>query len=57
MEASGAKLQVAYGQVRPEYVSVPDAILPDTAILAPWFARSHAYAATLKPKSTTRRTT
>ena len=57
MEAFGAKLQVAYGHVRPEYVSVPDAILPDTATLAPWFARSHAYAATLKPKSTTRRTT
>ena len=56
MEAFGATLQVAYGHVRPDYVSVPDAILLDTVTLTPWFARSHAYAATLKPKATTRRT-
>lgn len=56
-ETFGATLQVAYGHVRREYVSVPDAILLDTASLEPWFARSHAYAATLKAKATTRRTT
>jgi len=57
IERFGATLQVAYGHVRPEYVSVPDALLLDTAALAPWFARSHAYAATLKAKATTSRTT
>jgi hypothetical protein len=57
IERFGATVQVAYGHVRPEYVSVPDALLLDTVTLTPWFARSHAYAATLKPKATTRRTT
>ena len=57
MERFGATLQVAYGHVRPDYVSVPDAILLDTVTLGPWFARSYAYAATLKPKATTRHTT
>ena len=57
MQTYGATVQVAYGHVRPEYVSVPNAVLQDTVTFAPWFARSHAYAATLKPKATTRRTT
>ena len=38
-----------------EYVAVPDALLLQTDRRAAWFAASHAYAATLKPKPTTRR--
>jgi len=57
IERFGATVQVAYGHVRPEYVSVPDALLLDTVTLTPWFARSYAYASTLKPKATTRRKT
>jgi hypothetical protein len=39
-----------------EYVTVPAPLLLDTPQLAPWFALSVAYAATLKPKPTTRKT-
>ena len=45
-----------YGVVQPEYVSVPAALLADTAELAPYFALSVEYARTLKPKPTTRKT-
>lgn len=55
MAAFEATLQVAYGHVMKEYVAVPDAVLQQTDRLAPWFAASHAYATTLKPKPTTRR--
>jgi hypothetical protein len=46
---------VAHGAVMKEYVDVPAALLEDTAALVPWFAASVAYAATLKPKPTTRK--
>jgi hypothetical protein len=46
----------AYGAAQPEYVSVPAALLADTAALAPYFELSVAYARTLKTKPTTRKT-
>ena len=45
----------AYGIVQKEYVDVPDALLRKTAELAKYFALSHAYVASLKPKPTTRK--
>lgn len=42
---------VNYGAVMKEYVEVPDALLANTAELAPYLAMSYAYAQTLKPKS------
>src|SRR5690242_7735291 len=39
-----------YGIVQKEYVRVPDALLRKTAQLKPWFAKSHQYVASLKPK-------
>ena len=48
-------LHEAYGHVQKEYVTVPDSLLATTDELAPWFAASHAYARSLKPKPTTRR--
>ena len=50
----GARLQEAYGFVQKEYVAVPDALLADTATLAPYFAASLAYVGRLKPKPTKR---
>jgi hypothetical protein len=44
-----------YGVVMKEYVVVPDAVFSDGRALAGIFSRSHAYAATLKPKATTRK--
>jgi hypothetical protein len=49
-----ATLRVAYGIVQKEYVAVPDAMLADTAGLAPWFAASYAHVGTLTPKPTRR---
>ena len=49
-----ASLQEAYGIVQKEYVSVPDALLGDPDELRPWFRKSYAYVAGLKPKPTTR---
>jgi hypothetical protein len=40
----------AYGVVQKEYVTVPAALLADTAWLTPHFRASYDYAATLKPK-------
>jgi hypothetical protein len=51
----GTGLHVAHGAVMREYVSVPADLLADTDALGPWFARSHAYVASLKPKPTSRR--
>ena len=45
-----------YGVVQPEYVYVPADLLADTAALQPYFAQSVAYARSLKPKPTTRKT-
>jgi hypothetical protein len=54
LERFGARLQEAYGIVQKEYVGVPDALLGDTSILAPYFASSVAYVKSLKPKPTRR---
>jgi hypothetical protein len=50
------KLSVQYGVVMKEYVEVPAALLKKTKELSTFFAISHAYAAALKPKSTTGKT-
>jgi hypothetical protein len=42
----------AYGAVMQEYVSVPDALLKKTKELQNYLELSHAYAKTLKPKPT-----
>ncbi|HEX4593934.1 MAG TPA: hypothetical protein VH157_06650 [Bryobacteraceae bacterium] len=42
----------AYGVVQKEYVKVPDALLKNTKELQKYFALSYAYAQTLKPKPT-----
>jgi hypothetical protein len=48
-------LSVQYGHVMAEYVTVPDALLAKTKELKPHFDASYAYAATLKPKATTKK--
>ena len=55
IEAFGTKMHEAHGVVQKEYVTVPPELLADTDRLLPWFERSVAYAATLKPKATTRK--
>jgi hypothetical protein len=45
-------LFAAYGVVQKEYATVPDALLAKTAELKPYFKVSFAYAKTLKPKAT-----
>ena len=49
------KITEQYGAVMREYVDVPDALLARTAQLKPWFAKSHAYVRTLKPKPSRRK--
>ena len=56
MERYGTGLHVAHGRPQQEYVDVPDALLADTTAAAPWFAASHAYARSLRPKPTRRMT-
>jgi hypothetical protein len=56
IERYGSGPHEAHGSVMKEYVTVPAPLLLDTPQLAPWFALSVAYAATLKPKPTTRKT-
>jgi hypothetical protein len=46
-----APLHAAYGVVQKDYVSVPDAVLEDTATLAPYFAAAWRHVQTLKPKA------
>jgi hypothetical protein len=46
------KLFEAYGAVMREYVAVPDALLAKPHELQKYFAISHAYAKTLRPKPT-----
>ena len=46
------KLFEAYGAVMKEYVAVPDALLSKPKELQKYFALSHEYAKTLKPKPT-----
>lgn len=50
-----ARLVERHGHVMKEYVAVPDDLFAQTDALAPYFERSHAYVASLKPKPTTRR--
>ena len=54
IERYDSRLREAYGTVQREYVVVPDDLLALTDELAPWFEASHAYAASLRPKPTTR---
>jgi len=51
-----AGLCEAYGVVQPEYVEVPDALLPKTSELKRYFDAAFAYASSLKPKATTKAT-
>jgi hypothetical protein len=46
------KLFEAYGAVMPEYVAVPDSLLNNTKGLQKYLQISYAYAKTLKPKAT-----
>ena len=46
------KLFEAYGIVQKEYVTVPEALLENTAELAPYFGKSYEYCKSLKPKPT-----
>lgn len=50
-----SELLVTYGTVMKEYVAVPDHLLRDTAKLLPYLEQSYAYAKTLKPKPSKRR--
>jgi hypothetical protein len=50
----GTTLVEQHGRVMQEFVVVPDALLERTDELAGWFARSHNWIGTLKPKSTKR---
>ena len=50
-----AKLSEAYGRVQPEYVEVPDSLLSSTRELKKFFDASYEYAASLKPKPTTKK--
>jgi hypothetical protein len=56
LERYATRLHEAYGIVQKEYVDVPDALFADTEQLRPYFALSHAYVASLKPKPTRRKT-
>jgi len=49
------RLSVQYNTVMKEYVVVPEAMLKNTRRLAPVFAMSHDYVASLKPKPTTKK--
>jgi hypothetical protein len=50
-----AKLCQAYGNVQPEYVEVPDALLSSTGELKKHFDASYAYVSALKPKPTAKK--
>jgi hypothetical protein len=51
----GTGLYQAHGTVMKEYVAVPAELLARTSELAPYLAKSHDYAKSLKPKPTARR--
>lgn len=51
-----AKLCEQHGVVLKEYVEVPDELFKKTGELKKYFALSHAYVTSLKPKPTTRKT-
>ncbi len=46
----------SHGHIMPEFVAVPDRLLADTKALKPYFTKSYAYVASLKPKPTAART-
>ena len=50
----GTTLVEQHGRVMQEFVVVPDDLLERTDELAGWFARSHDWIGTLKPKPTKR---
>jgi hypothetical protein len=54
LEEHATTLFEAYGIIQKEYVTVPAALLADTARLTPYFRASYDYAASLKPKPTKR---
>ena len=54
IERFSARLHEAHGIVQRENVSVPDAVLDDLETILPWFRSSVSYAASLRPKKTTR---
>ena len=41
---------VQYGAVMRDYVRVPKSLQLDIDAMAPWFAKAHAFASSLKPK-------
>jgi len=51
------RLSVRYGTVMKEYVEVPATLLENTQELKKYFDLSYAYAASLKPKPTTKKGT
>lgn len=55
MEKYNTGLCVQYGAVMKEYVEVPGDLLANAEELKPYLDQSHAYAQTLKPKSTTKK--
>ena len=52
MRECDASLLETYGTVMKEYVSVPDSVLPETEVLAPYLEKSYDYVTSLKPKPT-----
>ena len=56
LDRHDTRLHETHGIVQKEYVDVPDALFDDTDRLADAFRAGYAYAASLRPKPTTRRT-
>jgi hypothetical protein len=54
MAAGGVPFEGTPGFINNEYGGVPAALLADSKTLRAWFKKSHAFAAALKPKKTTR---
>ncbi len=52
LDQYNSELMVQYGRTMKEYVVVPAKLLEDTPTLAPYFAQSYKYVASLKPKPT-----
>ena len=56
LEKYETKLCVQHGAVMKEYVEVPDTLLSKTVQLRKYFEMSYTYVASLKPKSTKKKT-
>jgi hypothetical protein len=54
LEEHDSELLRSYGAVMREYVTVPDDLLPQTDVLAPWLEASYDYVTSLPPKPTTK---